>query len=163
MRVRRYPWGLESLYTGRPTVGGLMDLCEENFAHLLRLAPDLRKLEGRYLSPLSGEVDLHLEILEQTRYTTLLRLTYYFAGAQQQNPDALIRVYHDARQAEVMDLQQRVVVNTGLPWPPLAHKWKLNLFLSKWLSYCVRQGHLFEPKRRVEDPSESSPTLVTSC
>ena len=164
MRLPGYPWGLASLFTGRPTVGGLMDLCEENFAHLLRLAPQLRGLQGRYLSPLPGEMDLHLEILEQTPYTSLVHLTYYFDRERQPkpDPDAIIRVYHDSRQAEVIKLAQRALTHAGPQRPTLKHKWQLNLFLSKWLSYCVQQGHLFQPAQRIGAPLETPSSLAAS-
>jgi uncharacterized protein YqiB (DUF1249 family) len=62
-------------------------------------------------------------------------------------PDLLVRVYLDARQAEVLsrtcrfdevDLRrQRGDLDTQL-----ICKWRLNRFLYKWLGYCLRQGHL---------------------
>ncbi len=123
-----------------------MDLCEENYRHLLRLAPELRTLDGIFLSRLEGAMDLYLEILEQTPYTTLLHLTYFFAheDGQLPDPDATLRVYHDSAQAEILELRQKALpLNRGVEHPTLNQKWKVNLFLSKWLSYCVRQGHLF--------------------
>ena len=106
MRMPCYPWGVRALWDGRPTVGWLMDLCEENYLYLLRLAPELRSLEGRFLSRRREvAMDLHLEILEQTPYTTLLHLTYYFSqgAGGQPDPDARLRVYHDSGQAEVVE------------------------------------------------------------
>ncbi len=123
-----------------------MDLCEENYRHLLRLAPELRTLDGIFLSRLQGAMDLYLEILEQTPYTTLLHLTYFFAreDGQLPDPDATLRVYHDSAQAEILELRQKALpLNRGVEHPTLNQKWKVNLFLSKWLSYCVRQGHRF--------------------
>ena len=91
-------------------------------------------------------MDLYLEILEQTPYTTLIHLTYYFEHqeGQRPDPDATLRAYHDARQIEILTLQQRIIpLNRGAQHPTLEQKWKINLFASKWLAYCVRQGHLF--------------------
>ena len=34
-------------------------------------------------------------------------------------------------------------IREGVAPADLARKWRLNLFLSKWLSYCVREGHRF--------------------
>lgn len=146
VRAPCYPWELRDLVSGRPTVGWLMDLCEENYRYLVRMAPSLRTLEGRSVSTLDGSIDLHLEILEQTPYTTLLHLTYFFAHSDTRlpDPDARVRIYHDSRQAEVVDLEQRALpLNVGLERPTMTQKWRVNLFLSKWLSYCVRQGHHF--------------------
>lgn len=146
MRAPCYPWEMQALFDGRPTVGWLMDLCEENYRHLLRLAPAIRTLEGSRISRLDSSIDLHLEVLEQTPYTTLLHLTYFFAGSQARlpDPDARLRVYHDSRQVEVVDLRQRVLpLSMGIERPTMAQKWRVNLFLSKWLSYCIGQGHRF--------------------
>ncbi len=123
-----------------------MALCEENYWYLHTLAPQLRRLRGEFCSTRSGHQDLHLEIVEQTRYTSLIRLTYRFLHADGgvSDPDALLRVYHDARQVEVEDLRQQALPTARLYEPPgLENKWRLNLFVSRWLVYCVGQGHLF--------------------
>ncbi len=146
MRAPYYPWSLKSLLTGRPTVGALLDLSDDNYRLLMRLAPDLPKLQGRQISALMQGLDLHLEIQEQTPYTSLIHLTYYFPheAGHAPDPDAQLRVYHDSRQVDVLDLSQ-----SALPlrrWganPTLEQRWKINLFLSKWLAYCVLQGHSF--------------------
>jgi len=166
MKVPRYPWGVQSLYNSRPTVGWLMDLCEENYVSLMRLTPGLHLLEGRYLSRLEVSMDLHLEILEQTPYTTLLHLTHYFSheAGQQPDPDARLRVYHDSRQAEVIDLRQKqFLLHGGAQKSTLEQKWKTNLFLSKWLSYCLGQGHSFHAGQQVSALPGAYTKLVESC
>lgn len=130
----------------RPTVGDLLALCEENYRHLHSLVPQLKRLEGTHRSRRPDHQDLHLTIVEQTPYTTLLRLTYRFTDAEggTSEPDALLRVYHDARQVEVEDLRQQSLPTRRLyEAPGLLNKWRLNLFVAKWLAYCLRQGHLF--------------------
>lgn len=147
MRAPYYPWSLKSLLSGRPTMGAMLDLSEENYRHLMRLAPDLPRLQGRLCSSLDQGMDLHLEIHEQTPYTSLIHLTYYFPHetGHSADPDAQLRVYHDSRQVDVLDLCQ-----SSLPlrrWganPTLEQRWRINLFLSKWLAYCVLQGHGFK-------------------
>ncbi len=121
-------------------------LSEENYHHLMRLAPDMPLLEGKHVSSLGQGVDLHLDILDHTPYTDLIHLTYYFPHGvgHYPDPDATLRVYHDFRQADVLDLRQ-----SSLPmqrWgsnSTLEQRWKINLFLSKWLNYCTLQGHYF--------------------
>jgi uncharacterized protein YqiB (DUF1249 family) len=121
-------------------------LSEENYHHLLRLAPDLQLLEGKHVSGLGHGVDLHLDVQDQTPYTSLIHLTYYFPHGigHYPDPDATLRAYHDFHQVDVLDLRQ-----SALPmrrWgsnSTLEQRWKLNLFLSKWLSYCMLQGHHF--------------------
>ena len=131
-----------------------MNLCEENYRALMRLIPDLRSIQGEELAVSNGHQDLHLEVLDQAAYTTLLRLTYYFPHTdglvhrtRDPDPDALLRVYHDAGQAEVLDLRQTVLpIHSHYRYPALATKWKVNLFLSKWLTYCLGRGYRFSAK-----------------
>jgi hypothetical protein len=130
----------------RPRVGDLMTLCEDNYRYLHNLAPQLRRLRGSHCSTTPDHQDLHLTIVEQTRYTTLVRLTYHFShdGGGTPDPDALLRVYHDAQQVEVEDLRQQALPTRRVyEAPGLINKWRLNLFVSRWLMFCVRQGHLF--------------------
>jgi len=150
-------------------VGALMSLCEENYRLLLRMIPQLRSAQGELQSARMGGPDLHLEIIEQSRYTTLLRLTYLFPYADDQvhrvgeaDPDALLRAYHDAGQVEVIDL-----LETALPLrrdyrsPALEAKWKVNLFLSKWLAYCARQGYQFNWVPALSPSGEAENALFT--
>jgi hypothetical protein len=149
--AQRYPWLSELVTSRRPSVGTLMALCEENYTVLRRLVPDLASLRGELRSQGPGGIDLHLEIIEQSRYTTLLRLTYLFPyeddrihRVPQADPDALLRVYHDARQVEVIDLRQTALpLHNHYQSPALDAKWKANLFISKWLGYCALLGHRF--------------------
>jgi uncharacterized protein YqiB (DUF1249 family) len=151
IQAGKYPWSTSLTRSGRPTVGNLMTLCEENYRALLRLIPDLREIQGEMRSLLDRDLDLHLEILEQTPYTTLLRLTYYFPHndglvhrLKNPDPDALLRVYYDAGQVEVQDLRQTALpVHSHYRHPALEAKWKVNLFLAKWLTFCLAQGHRF--------------------
>jgi len=148
MKTPRYPWSLGNILIAQPTVGALMALCEENYCHLMRLAPRMKVMEGCHHSQVEGHMDLHLEVLVRAPYTTLIHLTYYFdrtgVGTSRPDPDALLRVYHDAGQAEVLDLEQQALpVRTPPGRRTLQQKWNANLFLSKWLSYCIVQGHQF--------------------
>ena len=141
-RPSSFPHPLGSAY---PNLGALLDLCEENYHLLLRLTPGLAKHRGRFRVQMTGGVDLHLEILEQTPYTTLLHLTHRFATHS--DPDVTLRVYHDAAQVEVVDLRQsRLPPGKGPGLPNLQRHWKINLFLSKWLRYCIDRGRGFVPE-----------------
>mgnify|MGYP002395330612 CR=1 FL=1 len=128
-----------------------MSLCEENYRAMLRLAPNLHRLRGPFVSCKDGGADLLLEVREQAPFTTLFRLTHLFAGPDdigcwRPDPDAMLRAYHDAGQVEVLDLRQTALpVFSHYASPALQAKWKANLFVSKWLSYCLSQGHSFPP------------------
>ena len=164
MRAVDYPWNIKVLLAGCPSVGCLMDLCDENYRYLTKMAPGLKFLQGRLLSPMRNGMDLYLEVLEQTPYTTLIRLTYYFPhqDGRYSDPDAIMRVYHDSRQVEVLDLRQQALpLKQGKEPPTLEQKWKANLFLSKWLAYCTLQGHRFSLGNESTD--YPCPIPATAC
>ena len=125
----------------------LMDLYENNYLRIRRLIPDLSKLPDRSVSRLPGCLSLHISILERTKFTTTLCLTYCFeeSGRGMEEPALTIRVYHDANQVEVptghlRHGQQRF---DHIPEKAIKIKWKLNRFLYKWLGYCLYLGHAF--------------------
>jgi len=128
----------------------LMTLYESNYVRLRRLAGDVRRLSGAQLSRVPGDCDLHLEVLEHSRYTSILRMTYYFdaeAGLVA-DPDLELRVYHDARLAEASACG-RWVRHPGLRHirsslsAALGERWLRNMLLNKWLDYCTDRGHAF--------------------
>jgi uncharacterized protein len=128
----------------------LMSLYESNYIRLAWLVPDLHTVQGAQTSQVAGDCPLHLEVAERSRYTTTLRLTYIFdeAGAPLADPDLMIRVYHDARLAEVQacarwhrhslleSLRSQLARQLG-------ERWLRNIMLNKWLDYCVERGHRF--------------------
>jgi uncharacterized protein len=131
------------------TLGGLMEVCEDSYHALAQLAPDLRRARGHLRARVAAGADLHLQVLEQSRYTTLIRLTYAFPhhavdGSPCLDPNARLCVYHDAMQVEVLDLHQSVLpIYRHYARPALDAKWNANLFLARWLAYCVGQGYRF--------------------
>lgn len=134
------------MLSGRPNVGALMAVCEENYILLRRLVPTLRQETGRLISRCQDALDLHLEIQEQTRYTTQARLTYVFAGPAgaepRHEPNAQLRIYHDAQQVELLALRQSLwSPGDSYAHPALVDKWQANRFLAKWLAFCLAQGH----------------------
>jgi uncharacterized protein YqiB (DUF1249 family) len=142
-----------------PNVGGLMALCEENYAALMRLVPSLPALSGCLRSRPARRAELVMTVVEQARYTTALRLTHAFEsradGSQPPSePDAMLRAYHDAEQVEVLSLRQTVLpILSHYDTPALAAKWRANLFLSKWLGYCLGEGYGFAAETGTTVPS----------
>lgn len=150
------PWThyLQASLSRQPNVGRLVELCEENYGYLRKLLPELREMRGRYRSCGDEHADLFLEVIEHSRYTSLVHLTYYFEHEQgrEPEPDVMLRVYHDAEQAEVIDLKQSVLpVQSLYEAPGLLNKWQVNLFVSRWLAFCVFQGHGFTPQARQSE------------
>jgi hypothetical protein len=142
------------IHTLPGTFAGLMDLYERNYIGMRRLLPQVPPAGTRVTSEVPGGLSLHLEVLERFRYTTEVALTYYFqrGPARVAEPDLRIRIYHDARLAEVMAAQLRRwpefrLDEDGTVQTHLDARWYVNRFLCKWLSYCLHQGHRFIPPR----------------
>ena len=76
---------------------GLMALYESNYLRLLRLIPELERIDGCYHSRIAGECDLFVEIVERSRYTVTLSLTYRFEtdNGTLVDPDMTVRAYLD--------------------------------------------------------------------
>lgn len=128
---------------------GLMSIYESNYLRLLRVIPELERLDGYYQSRVAGDCTLHLEILERSRYTVTLTLSYFFFenGKRIADPDLKIRVYLDGHLAEAMNLDGNHR-HAGLRHLWREHRrelnvrWRRNIVLNKWLEYLVDQGHL---------------------
>ena len=127
----------------------LMDMYENNYLRLRRLIPDVTKLPDYVVSQLTGCLSLHMNILERTKFTTTLSLTYYFEEGDKSvaEPALTIRIYHDAHQAEVLTghLRHGRLRYDHVPEKAIKIKWKFNRFLYKWLGYCLYLGHSFSP------------------
>ena len=128
---------------------GLMSLYESNFLRLLRLIPEIDHVDGCFRSRVAGECDLYVEIIETSRYTVTLSLTYRLATDEGLfvDPDMMVRVYLDGRQAEVLSIgeQQRHAALRRLVFEhreELDRRWRCNIVLNKWLEYLSDQGHL---------------------
>ncbi len=128
---------------------GLMALYESNYLRLRRLIPDLERIDGCYRSRVAGDCDLHVEILERSRYTLTLSLTYELKTAEGTfaDPDMTVRVYLDGSQAEVTrigtqyrdtSLVRLVRKHSAI----LDERYRRNMILNKWLDYLTEQGHL---------------------
>lgn len=128
---------------------GLMALYESNYLRLLRLIPEIERLDGCFRSRVAGACDLHVEILERCRYTVTLGMTYHFEceDGTLADPDMKVRAYLDGRLAEAMSIRGADRY-AELRRPRRTHRrelderWKRNVVLNKWLEYLTDQGHL---------------------
>jgi uncharacterized protein YqiB (DUF1249 family) len=129
------------------TFAGLMELYEANYIRLRRLCGELSDFPAHVVSTARGALDLHLTLLERSPYTTSLVLTYLLPDAQgalRPDPNLVVKVYHDARQAEALSREPGThwrARSGGDSASALEARWRLNRFLYKWLGYCSHQGH----------------------
>lgn len=128
---------------------GLMALYESNFLRLLQLIPEIGRLDGCFRSRVAGDCDLFVEIIETSRYTVTLSLTYHLPTDKGllTDPDITVRVYLDGQQAEVLSIgeRQRHEALRRLVFEhreELDRRWRFNIVLNKWLDYLYDQGHL---------------------
>lgn len=132
----------------KETFAALMDLYEHNFIRLKKLIPALDKIEGDAVSHVVGCLQLQLRVLEQSKFTTLISLSYQFERDQKTvlEPNLQIRVYHDVGLAEVLsgELHHGRLRLNNLPDTAIMERWHLNRFLYKWLGFCLHIGHCFE-------------------
>jgi uncharacterized protein YqiB (DUF1249 family) len=129
-------------------LGWLMALYTENHQRLDQLFRPAGLGRGRYVSTVGDGLDLHVDVIEQHRYTTELRLTYAMPDpvTGQPDPSAYLRQYHDARQLEATHcyIGRRWQDVIGMYPPPaelIGHRLRMNTFLGKWLQYLAERGH----------------------
>lgn len=131
-------------------LSALQATCEANYLRLMKLLPQMRsaesvrqvtlQAEGRFLGALV------LEVLENNPYTSTLRIQQTQTLEWLTQPCMEVRVYHDARMAEVISAQNARHFRGLYAYPnPAMHqpdeKAQLNLFLGEWLSHCLACGH----------------------
>lgn len=126
----------------------LMGLYGENYQRLTAMFQPQSLPAGAYVSRVSNGLDLVVEVLEQHPYTVELRLSYRMRDPQtgQPDPSAYVRIYRDARQAEVTHCYvgrhwQDVLGLRPSVQAMVDHRLRMNGFLSKWLEYLAGQGH----------------------
>ncbi|HEX5756665.1 MAG TPA: DUF1249 domain-containing protein [Arenimonas sp.] len=126
----------------------LMGLYGENFQRLTRMFQPQALSAGHYESRVDGGLVLAVDVLEQHPYTVELRLSYRLLDPVTGEPDpsAYVRLYRDARQAEVTHCYvgrrwQDVLGLRPSVQAMVGHRLQMNSFLNKWLEYLEGQGH----------------------
>ncbi|MDH5518099.1 MAG: DUF1249 domain-containing protein [Gammaproteobacteria bacterium] len=162
----RIPPQLQACHDVRKeTFAALMDLYENNYLRLKKLIPGLAGLKESSVSTVFGCLDLHLEILEQSKFTTLLSLSYYFEREKIlfREPDLKIRVYHDVALAEVLsgELHHGKLSLKNIPETAIMERWHLNRFFHKWLGFCLHIGHCFESSASAENVNHPMHRLLS--
>ena len=141
----------------------LMQLYDQNYAMLLKLIPalaadpDQLTVDREYRSVIEGDPAVHLVLEERTRYTVVVRLTHYFertglkpgeGAGPVADPDLRVRLFFDARQAEVLHCGRNYHCDILRQYRGPAHtvlerRWQVNALLHKWLKHLLERGHRF--------------------
>jgi len=132
----------------RPKLRRLQEVQTEIYRQLQLLIPEQATFYDSFHSQVPGSPVLRMDILERHPYTHFLRLTYQFEDGDEKEvaPDAHIRMYNDARLAEVTSFNpQQGFKRLAHPWYPqhqlFLRNWRQNRTLDKWLGYLLHQGH----------------------
>ncbi len=122
----------------------LMRTYETNYAKLNALIPrqpnigDVRCYQAAHLT-------YQLQVLEVTKYTTLVEICQSDDISIFPLPTMSVRLYHDARVAEVCDSEQLGRVDARYDYPndkmvQKDEKAQVNRFLGDWLTFCLKRG-----------------------
>ena len=122
----------------------LMRVYETNYAKLNALLPTQPRVDDvRCYQAASMSYQIH--VVEVTKYTTLVNICQSDDVAVFPLPEMSVRLYHDARVAEVCrsEYLTRVKARYDYPNDKMAQKdekAQLNRFLGDWLSFCLKHG-----------------------
>ncbi|MEZ8095218.1 DUF1249 family protein [Photobacterium swingsii] len=127
-------------------LAGIMRLYETNYAKLLPLLPKSDEVGDSCVYQVFGH-EYTITITESTRYTTVIELLQQDEASLPvyMYPHLIIRLYHDARVAEVCSAQQISRLKPRYDYPNMRmhqqdEKHQVNRFLGDWLAYCLKNG-----------------------
>jgi uncharacterized protein YqiB (DUF1249 family) len=121
--------------------------CEANYLRLLRL---LREFDAdHHAFGLGVEGQMVIAITERCPYTTTLDISQSALPLTALAPRLTVRVYHDARLAEVIAFANRRRIQPRYEYPNPAmyqpdEKAQWNRFLGEWLSHCLQHGRYLD-------------------
>lgn len=134
----------------RPNLPNLMSLCEVNYMMILRLLSDKECVGEQRDFLISDFLSYRIKVNEVTRYTSLITMTQNCTVLSNGltdilKPKMVIRLYHDARMAEVISNQDISRVKPRYDYPNKKmhlpdEKQQINLFLKEWLQLSLQLG-----------------------
>ena len=144
--------------------------CEVNYARLHKILPDMAQSDRRLMGISSAQLQerrFQFSITERSRYTTCMEIAEFGERpAWGLSATFHVRLYHDARMAEVMAFQHQRNVplrceypNRQMHLPDEKQQW--NFLLGEWLMHCLAHGHSLEPGlfRSLEDGADKQDAL----
>lgn len=117
--------------------------CAANYARLAQLLPGFEA--DRHVFGVGIHARIDIEVTERSPYTTTLDISQSQHPLTGLAPCMTVRVYHDARLAEVVAFSSRRRVQPIYEYPNPAmyqpdEKAQWNRFLGEWLSHCLHHG-----------------------
>lgn len=132
----------------------LMAQCESNYARLLPLIRALGEHDSLDLALGHGRPrTVCIRVLERSPYTTTLRLQDQALHDAIPGPRLTVRLYHDARVAEVTEASPFRRIQARYPYPNSRmhqrdEKAQWNRFLGEWLTHVHDHGRTAGPAWR---------------
>jgi uncharacterized protein YqiB (DUF1249 family) len=125
--------------------------CDANYLRLMKLAPDLDRSELRVLRLVIADrtVSVRIRLLERCPYTSLIEVSQHpwleGLAFELPAPRLTVRMYHDARSAEVIEFQAGRRFHPVYAYPndemrQRDEKAQINRFLAEYLSACLYHG-----------------------
>ena len=125
-----------------PHLPTILALSEQNYSAIIRLLPDCDTLDLSYTFAVNGQLTYRIKIIESTPYTSSLTISQIAGNTPAfLRPTMVVRLYHDAKVAEVLEMQRIKRVQPVYEYPNLNmhqrnEKFMINLFLAEWLNFC---------------------------
>jgi len=144
----------------RPQLANLLQLCEVNYLLIIRLLADKMAVGECRAFAVAEYTHYQIRINEVTRYTSLITIEQQSSDSPNQatsqrispllKPTMVIRLYHDARMAEVISNQAIKHVKPRYDYPnaQMHHpdeKQQISQFLKEWLQLCLTHGRVQQP------------------
>ena len=132
--------------------------CEANYARIMQLLPDMDRVDQRKFGIElngSGTAQFQIVVKERCKYTTMIDINSLPVSSSKPHlwdksrlaaPYFSLRVYHDARMAEVVAYNRHQRLRPSYDYPndkmyQRDEKAQLNTFLGEWLSHCLQYGY----------------------
>jgi uncharacterized protein YqiB (DUF1249 family) len=129
-----------------PKVANMHKVCEVNYGRLLRLLPDCDTQDLQYQFEVNMGLIYTIKIINCSRYTSTLEMSQKSQmGFEFLRPVVQVRLYHDAKMAEVISAQNIGSLKPSYQYPNIKmyqknEKEMVNLFLAEWLQFCLTQS-----------------------
>ena len=127
----------------KATYSSLSDVFELNFKKISRLVPLLPSVKGDLIGIKKPFNDLYLLCHEKSKYTGTYTLTHRVNSSHGviNRPDIRFKLYFDAKLLEVDSICKETRINSHHPLindcSDLAFQLELNVFMLRWLDYCL--------------------------
>ena len=127
------------------TYSSLSDVFELNFKKISRLVPLLPSVKGDLIGIKKPSNNLYLLCHEKSKYTGTYTLTHRVNSSHGviNRPDIRFKLYFDAKLLEVDSICKETRINSHHPLindcSDLAFQLELNVFMLRWLDYCLER------------------------